>query len=118
MIRFEEGFNPERPDKKEIISIIKDNPNNPESKSAFLNWVSQAKIEADASGSGYPKLIFDIELTDVYIEAGMINAAIENLEEMNHLFEIEKAKYDENNIPDELLSLHAKFISLGLKVYG
>ncbi len=118
MISFESDHNPGRLTKNEIISLLKEKPNEPESREAFSKWAYQAQIEANTSGSKYSRLIFDIELTDVYIEIGMIDMATGKLEDVSYVFENEMSRFAEDEIPEELLKLHEKFISLGLKIYG
>jgi hypothetical protein len=70
-------------EKKEVVEMLKTNGfDHPETRELLGKWHLQRKVEIDGSENpGRDEIILNIEISDLYLDAGKTEEAFTNLEE-------------------------------------
>jgi hypothetical protein len=108
---------PKIPTAEEVISIFKEQGETPESVEKYKLWYTDKQRETSESTSQYAILSFNIEVTSVLLEAGMIDDAREYCDTAWCIVNDEMNRVNEEEMPEELQVLHDRLVALDDRLY-
>ncbi len=113
---FTQESGPQIPTTAEVALAFKELGETPESIEKYTLWFANKQKEAGESSNEYPILNFNIEVTSLLVEAGMMDDAREYFEGAWNMVDNEVGRVGEENMSEELRSLCEKLTDVCDKV--